>query len=251
MGNKSIKTDWVDWPNAHAALPEMGCITLWRVDLSGIQPNKEFLSMDEHLRVAALRSMSDQTTYVRARMALRTLLASCVQQKPQDILLGYTPTRKPSLMWPAIPHFSFSWAHTQQIALIALSRAGEIGVDIEAMPPSDSFTTQDMMRIAEQEFTDSEVIWLHAQSSHQRGAAFLRLWVRKEAYGKMCGDGLWGGMKTVQPIDKESGDAQITGEILHTGTWQDLPLPAGFIGALWTHQNSCVSYHTYVLQGNS
>lgn len=79
---------------------------------------------------------------------------------------------------------SISFAHSDHLAICALSRQGRIGVDVEPLDRC-SMRAQD---IADRCFSTGEQALLVAASD--RCAAFLRIWTRKEALGKALGTGL-------------------------------------------------------------
>lgn len=77
-----------------------------------------------------------------------------------------------------------SFAHSDHLAICALSRHGRIGVDVE---PLDRRITR-AEDIADRYFSDGERALLAASSDRDR--AFLGIWTRKEALGKALGTGL-------------------------------------------------------------
>jgi 4'-phosphopantetheinyl transferase len=79
----------------------------------------------------------------------------------------------------------FNVSHSQGVALYALTRGREVGVDIE-------FVREDFARfdIAERFFSTREVSALRALPTEQHTAAFFDCWTRKEAYIKARGEGL-------------------------------------------------------------
>lgn len=188
---------------------------VWRFALFERPDDRALLGDDERLRVASLRNPADQSAYAAARAGLRRILGGACGQRPQDVMLGYTPQRKPVLVWPPQTGLEIGIAHTGQTALVALSRAGPVGVDIERPDPA-----MPVLDIARAEFDPREVAWLEGLADDARLHAFTRLWVRKEAVGKRLGHGLWPGLR--EPLARD-GDM---------GEWQDLPSMEGEIAAL-------------------
>jgi 4'-phosphopantetheinyl transferase len=71
------------------------------------------------------------------------------------------------------------------VALLAVARAVEVGVDVELLRP-----LPDALRIARSFFSPAEVDRLAALRPDEREAGFLACWTRKEAFVKARGDGL-------------------------------------------------------------
>lgn len=86
-----------------------------------------------------------------------------------------------------------SVSHGRDLAAVALSLDGPIGVDIEARR---EFPVDGMVR---RWFDPAEVAWLDAQDD--RLEAFLWLWTAKEAVGKALGKGLRdSGLRRLMPL---------------------------------------------------
>ena len=120
--------------------------------------------------------------FLTARIALRLLLAERSGQPPETIAIDAAPG-----MPPAAPrtgwHFSVSYADA--FCLLALSRHGPLGVDLEQRVP-----VADALLVARHVFHATELRWLDALAPAQRSDDFLRIWVRKEAVCKAAGEGL-------------------------------------------------------------
>lgn len=79
----------------------------------------------------------------------------------------------------------FNLSHSGEMALVAVTRLGAVGVDVEQVRPLD-----DMMGIAGQFFAPGERARLAEMPSPHRQRAFFDCWTRKEAYIKGIGLGL-------------------------------------------------------------
>ena len=80
-------------------------------------------------------------------------------------------------------HFNLS--HSDQWALVAVSRGGAVGVDIEKRRP-----LADVLRLARTAFSPNELRALRAVAPAEQEEAFFAGWTRKEAYIKARGDRL-------------------------------------------------------------
>ena len=206
-------------PDTPGSVPE-GAVKLWLVALDEV-PHIACLSDDERIRAAAAINLENGQRYRAVRTALRLLLAGATAQNPADLLFSYGSTRQPFLAWPPQAGIDFSLAYREQVALIALSRAGSIGVDIEtidqAVPAFD---------IAASEFAAPELKALASVSEVEVATAFTKMWVRKEAVAKLRGAGLWHGLETLPALEGEGPARDVTG------------LPPGLVGAYAIESNS-------------
>lgn len=78
-----------------------------------------------------------------------------------------------------------NWSHSGELLLVALARAGRVGVDLERERPRPR-----ALRLARRFFAAAEAAWLQALPAAARGQAFVRLWCAKEAVLKAHGHGL-------------------------------------------------------------
>jgi 4'-phosphopantetheinyl transferase len=88
------------------------------------------LSADERERAERYRHEPSRATYVQARATLRALLGRYLGAPPGELHFAHAAQGKPALPGCGL-HFNVS--HTQGLALIAVTRAGEVGVDVERL----------------------------------------------------------------------------------------------------------------------
>lgn len=126
------------------------------------------------------------------RAALRRVLASYLDVEPAAI--GFTAARhgKPRLAAPFDDTILFNWSHCRQLAVIAVARGVEPGIDIERVDRRVSFDA-----IARRWFAPSEQAQLRALQPSARREAFLRMWTAKEAVLKATGKGISHGLDRV------------------------------------------------------
>ena len=149
-------------------------------------PLKQTLSSDELLRAGKFHFDKDRHHFIVARGVLRTLLSRYLQVQPAQLQFAYNEHGKPSLdnlMLGKTLHFNLS--HSHNLALLAFSYAGSIGVDIEYMR-----TDLDFEQVARVSFSPREQSLLLALPIEERQHAFYTCWTRKEAYikgrGQVC-----------------------------------------------------------------
>ncbi len=96
--------------------------------------------------------------------------------------------------------FDFSVSHSKGIVAVALSDTGAVGIDVEASKMTDDRAK----RLFERYFSDGG-------SSAPSREDFLRLWVRTEAYVKLCGMTLADGLRSEIPDGVNFYDFEICG----------------------------------------
>ncbi len=167
------------WPNE---------VHVWKIYLKApwSSENQEILSNDEKARARRFRFHTDGDRFIAARSSLRTVLARYLRTKPAELKFGVNPFGKPHLA-PGQDQLGlrFNLSHSHEMALLAVARKRDVGVDIEFM--RRDFATDD---IAQRFFSRSEVNQLESIASELKTKAFFNCWTRKEAYIKARGEGL-------------------------------------------------------------
>lgn len=138
------------------------------------------LSPEEHSRAARFHFPRDRNCYIACRSLLRELLAGYMNLAPAAVVFTCNSHGK-----PAVSGIYFNLAHCEDLAVFAISRTRQVGVDVERIRPMP-----DAFRVAERFFCRGEIEALRAQPEHIRESAFFRCWTRKEAYIKARGLGL-------------------------------------------------------------
>lgn len=187
--------------------PELGPgdVQIWRVDISPvaetIPPLLDRLSADERERADRFVFERHRFRYIRARAALRALLGWHLRTSPSDVKLGIAPGGKPFLADTGTSLY-FNVSHSSDLALIAMTKGGEIGIDLEAVRPR----ADDWVALARRYFASEEVEELETYSTNERVEAFFRGWTRKEAIVKLLGDGLRMPLdRFIVPLDERAG----------------------------------------------
>jgi 4'-phosphopantetheinyl transferase len=165
-------------------------VHVWRIPLkqpeSTIQCLKKVLAEDELMRAGRFFFDNDRHHFIVARGFLRILLGRYVGEEPGQVKLRSNAYGKPFLLLPAGKmslHFNLS--HSQDIALIACTSVGQVGIDVEYMR-SDI----DYEQLAQHFFSPAEHAILQALPHSAKRQAFYTCWTRKEAYIKARGIGL-------------------------------------------------------------
>ena len=151
----------------------------------------ELLADDERERAGRYLHVPAREQFVAARAGLRLILAGYLALDSARIAFTHGPAGKPALAhWPGL-HFNVS--HSADVALIAVTRRGEVGVDVERVRP---FAND--LGMAERFFSPYETGVLRSLEGERRRAAFFHAWTRKEAYLKARGQGLSYGLERVE-----------------------------------------------------
>lgn len=145
------------------------------------------LDSAEQDRADAFLRPGDRATYLVAHVGLRFLLGGYLGLTPQDVAIARAacpicdkPHGRPVVA--AEPPLHFSLSHTREVAVCSFA-ASPVGVDIETNVPDRATELVRHLHPAERAAVE-------ALPRQERNMAFLRCWVRKEAYLKGLGVGL-------------------------------------------------------------
>ncbi|MFN3432071.1 MAG: 4'-phosphopantetheinyl transferase family protein, partial [Candidatus Sericytochromatia bacterium] len=104
---------------------------------------------------------------------------------PALVPIGVAAKGKPRLVAPHAEALRFNVSHSGEVALIAVARSREVGVDLEAVRPM-----RDLAGLWRMVASPVEAIRLESVPESEHMGAFYRVWTRKEAWLKATGDGL-------------------------------------------------------------
>jgi len=165
-------------------------VHVWRIALAQTeavhQKLRATLSEDEQRRAAQFKFEKLQKRFVTARGALRDILSRYTGLAAEKIAFEYEARGKPKLA-ETINHngVCFNLAHTENLALCAVTCGRPVGVDVEFIRRLD-----DAERIARRFFSPRESAAFCALPPEQQPVAFFNCWTRKEAFIKALGEGL-------------------------------------------------------------
>lgn len=203
-----------------------GEVHVWkiRLDLSVdiVQALANHLSSDEMDRADRIHFGNVRSQYVVARGTLREILGEYLGVRPGTVRLTYSAHGKPELADTHGTDLQFNLAHSGNLALVAVTRAAPVGVDIERA--RNEFDGQ---RIADRFFTQEEAAMLRAVPLDLRAAAFLQQWTRKECFIKARGEGLSFPLNAFAVLQRDGAlSLQIHADMSEAGRWsiRDLPI---------------------------
>src|SRR5688500_16137464 len=165
-------------------------VHVWRAQLelpsSQVQWLRGILTEDELDRANRFFFEIDRQRFITARGTLRSILSRYISIYPGHLRFYYNQYGKPFLA----PEFSsyplnFNLSHSGGMALYAITRNMEIGVDVERVRSDFKYEG-----IAKRFFSVNEVAILRTIPTEKKLEAFYNCWTRKEAYIKAHGRGL-------------------------------------------------------------
>jgi 4'-phosphopantetheinyl transferase len=166
-------------------------IHVWQVgldrDVDEIARMESTLSEDERARADRFHFRNDRNRFVVARGFLRTLLGEYLQKPAASLEFSYGNHGKPALAGQAASSvgLSFNLSHSAGMAVYAIARNRNLGIDVEHIRPESAGET-----IATRYFSAREVGELRSLPPQEKVQAFFDCWTRKEAYLKATGMGL-------------------------------------------------------------
>lgn len=182
-------------------------IEVWHWDLD--QPELAragiaVLSEEERSRAERFRMPAHRVRFVCGRAGLRIILASYLGVEAIKIRLAYQRLGKPILEWPPVPGFYFNLAHSAGLAVLAVRRGAEVGVDVEQIR-----AVTNLMGLSRRFFAPVEAAILEPCDEALRQFLFFRFWTCKEAVLKGLSLGLTYPLEKVEVpwllIGKDSG----------------------------------------------
>ena len=180
------RQSWQKGPAAPVLWPNE--VHVWRARLDApLSKSLELsLSPDDRERAARFKFEGDRHRFMMARACLRIILGRYLKTSAAGLQFELGPFGKPSLasVEDALD-LRFNLSHSHQLALIAITRGREIGVDVEFMRAD--FASDE---VAEHFFSPAEVKQLVRTPAANKTRAFFNCWTRKEAYIKARGEGL-------------------------------------------------------------
>jgi 4'-phosphopantetheinyl transferase len=225
-----IRCKWLV-PSAHVKLVP-GEIHLWLASLqlnsASMQRMWRTLDGDERTRALRFHFAKDRCDFTAARGILRDILSRYLGRPSSKLRFQYGESGKPELRArTGEEKLNFNTSHSHGLAVYAVTRGAEVGVDLEKVRPA-------MLRdsIPERFFSATEATELRSLPRRLQPRSFFQTWTQKEALAKAQGQGL-ASLLEISP----GRDSRIDPTIpiySDSLSWTTLPLsPApGYIGAI-------------------
>lgn len=216
-------------------------VHVWHTDLNlsqaAVESLARLLNAEEHDRASRFKVSAPREQFVISRVFLRQALGLYLNTDARTLQFQTTSHGKPELAGGSDLRFNLS--HTAGMAIVALARDRQVGVDVEKIREDI-----DTMELADRFFSAQEAEWVRSQPAAERFSSFFTCWTAKEAYIKAHGEGL------SMPLDRFSlmprpGASQLELQVFDDpeeskrwSVWQ-LELGANFRGALAAEGRHC------------
>ena len=189
----------------------------------------EILGEAEIERTHAFHFEEDRCRYAFTHANVRRILATYLEMRPEAIHFAANQYGKPEIAGQS-SSLSFSLSHSQSIAVIAVTRSGPVGMDVEDIRPIEP-------EVAMAHFSVTELKALQQLSGAAWLDGFYRCWTRKEAILKAEGVGLHRALDSFDVALLAGQPAELLGTrepFQHAWKLHDVPPAPGTAGALAT-----------------
>ncbi len=204
---------------------KLDCSTPVLTDFRGI------LCEEERDRAARFRFDTHRHRFIKGRAVSRFILSHYLDIAPNKIEFKYGSHGKPGLADPQ-NDLTFNLSHSEDLAFLAITRTGPIGVDVESIRTLDDFDA-----LVSRFFSSAENEVFEKLPLEQKPSAFFNLWTRKEAWLKATGLGISQHLNRVEVSFLPGAPARFVSlPVEFQGDWSlfQLSSPPGFTAALAT-----------------
>jgi 4'-phosphopantetheinyl transferase len=159
---------------------------LWLANLDEEDPNNflGFLSDDERVRAGRLVDHRKSTRFTIARGILRVLLGHYLSCSPERLVFSNGIHGKPRLSGRFRGKLSFNISHSEDLAIFAIAKGIEVGVDIEKIHSVGNIETTATFFLSPEESDKFKAL-----PGGRKLEQFFTLWTCKEAVLKVLGSG--------------------------------------------------------------
>jgi 4'-phosphopantetheinyl transferase len=186
MQHDDVQHLWT--PGGATAELRDGEVHVWSASLdvadAELDRMRDVLSSDELQRSKRSPLIKERNRFTVGRGLLRHIVATYLEIKPREIQFKYGHAGKPYLV-DNRRNIHFNISHSGDIALIAVARSREIGVDVEKicdMPEMDEIVSRFFSDEAKGDFQSAPI--------SDRTRVFFKCWTDREAISKCTGDGI-------------------------------------------------------------
>lgn len=176
-----------------SASPPLPALDLWITHLdecltpARLAAYSQLLPPAEAERARRFHFQRDRDRHVVTRALLRTVLASLVGERPEQLQFATGPHGKPFLQHDSDigRRLSFSLSHTDDLVMLGVTQDHALGIDVERT------TRAAPLEVARRQFAEVEVKAFQALANPQQQTdLFWSCWTLKESLIKATGEGL-------------------------------------------------------------
>ena len=234
----SSLAETIQWP-LHSGAVQFATneIHVWAaplsVDSTILRTYAAALSPDERTRAEKFKFEKHRNRFIAGRGVLREILGRYVHAKPAELRFDYSTNGKPELGAEfASGEIHFNLSHSEELALIAVTCVGVVGVDVERVRTIDNADA-----LVARFFSARENELFQNVPPSEKPAAFFNLWTRKEALLKATGEGITRSLSLVEVSFLPGEPARllaVSGDTAKAAQWSliDLQPAPGFAGAV-------------------
>ena len=217
---------------ARAPRLDADAVHVWRARLdlepAGMTRCERLLSAEERQRAARYRSQRDRRRFTVGRATVRRILAGYSGLPPSELVFEERAHGKPRL---TIPRPRFNISHADEMLILAVCEAREVGADVERAVPVA------VEELVTRFFSLRERAEFAAVPPSERLGWFFDVWTLKEAYLKALGTGLSKPLASFSVASRGVPAAASLSDAADPGAeerWQlrRLPVGSGFSAAL-------------------
>ena len=175
-----------------------GQVHLWLTDPAKIKDvdllerYETLLGSEETTSYQELINPHYQREYLISQALLRAVLGYYADCEPAALEFERNDSGKPALKnaTAALRDLSFNLSHSAGSIVCAVTRAGPVGVDVEAWSDDSNSDTGNMVDVADSYFSQREIEHLQRLPASAQQQQFCKIWTLKEAYVKARGENL-------------------------------------------------------------
>lgn len=164
---------------------EIGWLHLETLKTNDLLFCDSLLSEHERARAARFHFQMDRVRFVAAHALLRLMLSRHAPVRPEAWHFEARAHGKPFVAGPSGTGLRFNLSHSQALVACAITRVGEVGVDVETI--NRQFPA---VQVAQRYFAQEEIETLRNTAPQYVADTFTTIWVLKEALLKAVGEGL-------------------------------------------------------------
>lgn len=195
MSDTSLHVGFAVWPHDALATPLASCDVLvcsasLVADREAVMQALTVLDLTERERFERYENAHVARRFAIGRLRLREMLGALLGVPPVAVPIQIGLHGKPALARAAQSSgLRFSVAHCEELLLVALTRLGDVGIDVERVRPIERWA-----RVADRVFGpgDRAAIGREIAGGDEPSSVFFRFWCRGEAELKAIGCGISG-----------------------------------------------------------